>query len=389
MTAINASNTPRSLDAIGADLRKLRNIFESGKLLTEANDACEHGEWLPWLETYFDASADTARRHIAAYHLNLKYRMVRDLKVPPTVIYQLADLDFKFDDDSDDLPTIIDALDKATKDKTKLITVAEADQVIDLTALRIDFGDYPTATLHALRNIPPDVEWAEAAGAELKKAQPDSEEAADKIVLVFRRKRLEELFGGVLPDRLGEMALDWLEDVEPERRQQVLAMLNEDASLDWRKVADIIDDDQDEDQDEDDDQDDDQDEEPAPKPKLEPATQETSPAQAAAAEAARCDIGVLSRAEHERLLSVIGDLTAQNNVQKTALAGRDREIADLEGKIKTLNGADLPTLTIDKHVAALVALLKKVTREKQELVVEELCKQFKIDLNKLDLGEAA
>jgi Protein of unknown function (DUF3102) len=247
MTAINASNTPRSLDAIGADLRKLRNIFDSGKLLTEADDACEHGEWLPWLETYFDASADTARRHMAAYRLSLKYCMVRDLKVPPTVFYQLADLDFKFDDDSDDLPTIIDALAKATKDKTKLITVAEADQVIDLTALRIDFGDYPTATLHALRNMPPDVEWAAGASKELKKAQPDSGEAADKIVLAFRRKRLEELFGGALPDRLGEMALDWLEDVEPERRQQVLAMLNEDASLDWRQVADIIDDDQDDD----------------------------------------------------------------------------------------------------------------------------------------------
>ena len=139
----------------------------------------------------------------------------------------------------------------------------------------------------------------------------------------------------------------------------------------------------------DDEPDDEPDAEPDDEPKLEPATRETSPAQAAAAEAARSDIGPLSQAEHERLQRVINDLTAQNNVQKTALAGRDREIADLEGKIKTLNGADLPTLTIDKHVEALVALLKKVTREKQELVVEELCKQFKIDLNKLDLGEAA
>ena len=249
---MTASNEKRSLDVIGDDLRRLRNIFDSGELLVEASEACEHGEWLPWLETYFDASEDTARRHMVAYRLSLKYCTVQDLKVPSRIIYALAS-----DLYDPDLPTVIEALDKATKGKTKVITVAEANEVIDLTRLRIVFGDYPKATLFALNEIiPPDVEWAAGASEELKKAQPDSGEAADKIVLAYRRKRLEELFGGVLPDRLGEMAFDWLEDVAPEHRPQVLAMLN-DASqpLDWRHVANITTDarfDDDEDQDDDD-----------------------------------------------------------------------------------------------------------------------------------------
>jgi hypothetical protein len=210
MTAMNASNTPRSLDAIGADLRKLRNIFDSGELLVEASEACEHGEWLPWLETYFDASVDTARRHMAAYRLSLKYRTVRDLKVPPTIIYRLAD---EFVDNSD-LPVVIKALVKESGTVEKPLSVVVANQVIDLTGLRIKFGNHPKATLFALdENIPHDVEWAAGASEELKKAQPDSEEAADKIVLAYRRKHLEELFGGALPDRLGEMALDWLAEL--------------------------------------------------------------------------------------------------------------------------------------------------------------------------------
>jgi Protein of unknown function (DUF3102) len=223
-----STNKKRSLDVIGDDLRRLRNIFDSGKLLVEASEACEHGEWLPWLEIYFDASEDTARRHMAAYRLSLKYCTVQDLQVPSRIIYALAS-----DLDDPDLPAIIEALDSFAK-----ITVADAEEVIDLTRLRIEFGDYPLATLFALKIIPRDVEWAAAASAELKKAQPDSDATAGKIVLAYRRKRLEELFGGALPDRLGEMAFDWLENVEPEHRKQVLAKLN-DAShpLDWRHIA--------------------------------------------------------------------------------------------------------------------------------------------------------
>jgi Protein of unknown function (DUF3102) len=242
MTAMNASNTPRSLDAIAEQIHRVEraNIFAIGELLTEADDACEHGEWLPWLQANFSWwSHDTALRYMAAYKLSAKCARVRNLRVPSRIIYALAS-----DLDDPALPAMVEALAKATKGKTKVITVADADEVIELARWRIKFGDHPAAALRALDHIDKiveaAVEWAAGASEELKKARPDSEEAADKIVLAYRRKRLEELFGGALPDRLGEMALDWLEDVEPEHRKQVLAKLN-DASqpLDWRQVANI------------------------------------------------------------------------------------------------------------------------------------------------------
>jgi hypothetical protein len=111
--------------------------------------------------------------------------------------------------------------------------------------------------------------------------------------------------------------------------------------------------------------------------------------QAAAAAVTRSDIGPLSQAEHERLTTVIADLTSENSRHKTALAGRDNEIARLEGEVKTLKGADLPTLTADKHIDALAALLKKVSREAQELAVEKLCKKLGLDPHKLNIAEAA
>jgi hypothetical protein len=268
MTA--STNEKRSLDIIATDIHRIErdNIFAVGKLLTEADDACDHGEWLPWLQANFNWwSHDTALRYMAAFKLSAKYARVRNLRVPSRIIYALAD-----DLDDPDLPAIIEALDKAAKGKTKVVTVAEASEVIDLTRLRIKFGNYPKATLFALNEIiPPDVEWAAGASEELKKAQPDSEEAAGKIVLAYRRKRLEELFGGVLPDRLGEMAFDWLEDVAPEHRPQVLAKLNQ--PLDWRQVANIttdarFDDDEDQDDDEDPDPMDEQDDEVLSPPDL-------------------------------------------------------------------------------------------------------------------------
>jgi hypothetical protein len=80
------SNTKRPLDVIGADLRKLRNVFDSGALLAEAKKQCKHTEWLPWLGTYFDGNDQTARNHMKAYDLSLKFQSVRDLKVPVSAI---------------------------------------------------------------------------------------------------------------------------------------------------------------------------------------------------------------------------------------------------------------------------------------------------------------
>jgi hypothetical protein len=180
-------NRKRSLDAIAADIHQIEraNIFAIGKLLAEAKDACEHGEWSDWLEDHFtEWSHDTALNYIAAYKLASKYERVRNLRVPSTIIYALGE-----DLDAPDLPAIIDALCKAAKGKAKVITVGAANEVIDLARLRIKFGDYPLATLRALdSNVPDDTEWTAGAVAALKQEQPDTDEAADKIVLAQQRK---------------------------------------------------------------------------------------------------------------------------------------------------------------------------------------------------------
>jgi hypothetical protein len=212
---MNASNTPRSLDAIGADLRKLRNIFDSGKLLVEAREACEHGEWLDWLDTYFDASEDTAERHMAAYRLSLKFRTVRNLALPPTIVYELGE------DIDADLPAIIAALDKASKSGNKPLGVDAANEVINLVRLRIEFGDYPPATLRALRGTPHDGtrSWGSAAVEALKKARPTTNEEAERIVLDHHRRYVETFYGG-LPAWLDETALDFLDQMKTRLNEQ-------------------------------------------------------------------------------------------------------------------------------------------------------------------------
>jgi hypothetical protein len=267
---MNASNTPRSLDVIGADLRKLRNIFDSGALLVEASEACEHGEWLDWLETYFDASEDTARRHMAAYRLSLKYRTVRDLKVPPTIIYRLAD---EFIDDPD-LPVIIKALVKESGTAEKPLNVGDCEDVIHLTRARKKWGNFPDATLVALERLAVNEKaWSAGAIEQLKQERPDSKEAVDKIVLTQHRRHLETLFDGALPDWLDGALPDYLDGVEPKRRKQVLAKLQAATQpLDEDQVFNIIYDDvrradQDGEEDHDDeDQDDDAEIVPTPMP---------------------------------------------------------------------------------------------------------------------------
>jgi hypothetical protein len=223
------SNTKRSLEAIAADIHQVEraNIFAIGKLLTEANDACEHGEWLPWLEANFTCwSHDTALNYMTAHQLASKYERVRNLRVPCTTIYALAS-----DLNDPALPAMVEALAKATKGKTKVITVDDAKEAIELVRLRIEFGDRPDATLRALGHIDANVDkedaWGAAAGAALKKARPATAEAASKIVCNHYRRHLETLYGGALPDGLDEEALKWLDvnHVEPEERKQVLQRL--------------------------------------------------------------------------------------------------------------------------------------------------------------------
>jgi hypothetical protein len=377
MNAPFKSNTKRELADIAGDIHALerRSAFDIGKLLIEARDACDHGEWGNWLDREFDWSDDTADNYMAAARLADKFRTVRNLKVPQRIIYDLG-----ADIDDTDLPAIIEALAEASKSKS--ISVTRAEEVINLTRLRVEHGDYPEATLLAIDDLA-NTEWAAQAAANLKKARPATNEEAERIVDEHHRAHVEALYDSPLPNWLDSKMFDVLEDVTD--RKKVLQQLNAaTAPLDFEQVLNIAYDHQD------DGGADEPPPRPAPKPpRPEPETQETDPAQAAATAAVRSDIGPLSQAEHERLTRTIADLTNQNNMQKTAISGRDNEIARLEGEVKTLRGDDLPTLTVNKHLDALIALLKKQSREGQEVAVERLCNALKIDPRKLNIEKEA
>src|SRR6476620_3946105 len=85
-------NSRRSLDDITSDLHRAdrQSMFEIGKLLAEARDACEHGQWKQWLENeeenHFPWKYRTALNYIAAHALVSKYETVAHLRVPARTI---------------------------------------------------------------------------------------------------------------------------------------------------------------------------------------------------------------------------------------------------------------------------------------------------------------
>src|SRR6516225_2690766 len=247
-----------------------------------------------------------------ASRLKTKFPVAGNLKVPAQTIYDLA-----ADIDDPDLPTVIAALAAACRGK-KTLSAAKAEETIRLVELRAKFGDYPAATLVALGWVPEKVEWAAAAVAELKKVRPETAEAASAII---------------------------------------------DALMDQSADA------GDEDQEPDDEQDDEpEQDEPKPEPKSKPkqaaTTKETDQTQAVAVEVARSDIGPLSKAEHERLSAAVDEYATRVATAEAALDARNSEVKRLETEIEKLKGTDVPSMSVDKHVEALIVQLKRLSREK-------------------------
>jgi hypothetical protein len=191
-----------------------------------------------------------------------------------------------------------------------------------------------------------------------------------------------------LPTWLDSAMLTVLEDVNKvsDRKRVLQQLIAATAPLNLDQVRAIA---------EQDDDDEEDDAEPPPKsapkppPRPAPETQETDPARAAASAAVRDAVGHLSPSEHKRLEAVIIDLTNKSNMLKTALTGRDAEIERLESENKTLKGTDVATLTAGKHLDALIALLKKQSREAQEIAIERLCNALGIDPHKLNIEKEA
>jgi len=218
------TNTGRPLEIIADDIRALErgNAFAIGALLTEAREDAEYGEWSTWLESEFDWSEDTARNYMAAHRLGEQFRTVRDLPLPMRAVYRLGN---DFEPDDADLPIIIEALTAATKGKSKVIGVAEADGVIDMALLRIEHGDYPDATLKALADLAGERdEWIASATEPLKAERPTTAETAEQIIDAAHRAYVVSLYAplGGLPNDLPDDALWALEEVSEEDRGAVL-----------------------------------------------------------------------------------------------------------------------------------------------------------------------
>src|SRR5262245_15763793 len=216
------TNTGRPLEIIADDIRALErgNAFAIGALLTEAREDAEYGEWSTWLESEFDWSEDTARNYMAAHRLGEQFRTVRDLPLPMRAVYRLGN---DFEPDDPDLPIIIEALTAVTKGKSKVISVAEADDVIDMTLLRIEHGDYPDATLTAIADLQRRP-WGVSASEALKAKRPTTEEEAEQITDAAHRAHVNSLYArfGGLPDDFPDNALWTLWGVSEEQRGAVL-----------------------------------------------------------------------------------------------------------------------------------------------------------------------
>jgi Protein of unknown function (DUF3102) len=172
----DGSNAGRTLDAIADEIHRCRSAstFDIGKLLIEADKVCEHGEWGDWLKREFQWSHDTARNYMNAQRLAEKYENIRNLRVPITVIYDLAN------DVNEHTPEVVDALVRATADGSRLSLNAAGD-VVRTTYQRIEYGDYPEAALAAMAGVDGEP-WGDAAIAAIKAARPTTEAEAEAIV---------------------------------------------------------------------------------------------------------------------------------------------------------------------------------------------------------------
>jgi hypothetical protein len=259
-------NSRRSLDAIAGDLHRAdrQGMFTIGKLLAEARDVCERGEWKKWLENEdngFSWTYRTALNYIAAYELVSKYETVSHLRVPARTIYALAELaeidgkniskelpDVKGVDDPA-MPAIIAALKEASQKKR--LTYTEADTEISFAVLRYTWGNYPDATLSALDRLPTSehvswakkyADWVPGAIDALKRKKTDDEDVANGIVNNCHLKHLERIYGGALPTWLTSNLLPFaFDDLEAEHRPEIRRRLNEAKEpLDFNQVMALV-----------------------------------------------------------------------------------------------------------------------------------------------------
>ncbi|MCP3382847.1 hypothetical protein NLM31_20995 [Bradyrhizobium sp. CCGUVB4N] len=185
----------RPLDKIADDIARLerKSIFDIGDLLLEARAQCERGEWIVFLEQ-LGWSWDSAHRYAAVAELAAKFRNLRNLKLPATILYDLA-----YREKDVDLPSIVDELAKHASKRP--MTIVDAKRVIRVGIGRYRFGDYPDATLAQLAGEELDhVPWSEKAINALKERKPETDESASAIINEVRDEYIQQLKARVVED---------------------------------------------------------------------------------------------------------------------------------------------------------------------------------------------
>jgi hypothetical protein len=400
-------NSERVIEKLTADYRAFRrkNIFDEGDLLIKIKAACEkYGDWGKWVEDVYVGSRDTADRHIAAARLAATFRSVRKLRVPATIIYELASIYFAdkpADSDhygAEDVKVAIPALAKADKVKGSALTETECWEAIKRAVQRVKWGNLSPATLSALEEIPADAPWAEAAIAALKKKRPKTGDAAEQIVTETHLKHVDNLYarhGRTLPRWLNSSSLTLLEAVPEERRTEIAAKLNPDQPLpaDPEKLHDLVialtqD----------------QQSKPEPvNPKPEPVNPKPEPVNPKPVkpkpkpepepepEAKRNDIGPNSEAERKRLAGDVERLQSEKRVLEIKIRGFESEIEDLKVELTTLKDSIGINATrrrsprdLEKFIPKLGAMLRAIPMEHR---IKHL--QFLIALAKVSSEDVA
>jgi hypothetical protein len=392
-------NAKRNIAEVEADWHVLdwKDFFARGALLIEAHELCEHGEWGPWLRAR-KWNEEKARRAMNVSRLADKFHKLRNLPLPLTVLYDLADTYVTNEKPDPELPSIVEALAEATKDRRKRISVDEANAVIDLARQRFEYGDYPEVMLNAMDRTGK-AQWAKAAIEAIKTARPTTKAEADKIVDAHHRAHVEALYAqyGPLPDWVTNDMLLTLEAVPEIKRMSMSQWLQKrtEPAADYqiynfahsknepepnKSILGSL--------------------APAPAPSA-PAPSapapsapapapsapswKTDPQQAAEKQAARNDIGADSKAEMKRLKASNAELARKLAAAEQSKKAAYRKVDEVEAKIKALEGEE-PKGGIDKLADALISALRstKVSREKAEDTLGRVCSALKIDPSKLN-----
>jgi hypothetical protein len=178
----------RSLDVIAGEIHALerKGVIEVGKLLLEANEQCEHGQWLAWLDAN-GWSASTAERQMKVARMAAKFPKLANLKVAKGTLYDLTEYDDR------DLPAIITELGKHAT--TSRLAPRDARRVIRIGIARRRFGDHPDATLYQLGRLDEQAPWRAKAILTLKNRKPTTDEVAEALVAEVRKDVLGRASG--------------------------------------------------------------------------------------------------------------------------------------------------------------------------------------------------